>query len=220
MCLTSGEGVIDPDQDSYRLVQRTTRTDESVAVQLVTQDSLERYSMSDMWNRAITDGREQDVVEAMRTLEPKLNNIFFLTGEREARYGERGGILVEFQGTSKRYPLGSCGEGMRQLLALSLSLVRTQGGILLVDEIDTGLHYSTLGDMWLLVVKTAMQRNIQVFATTHSSDCFKGLAWLCENYPELRNEVSLQKIDRNLNEAVGLDGEQIRIADSEDIEVR
>jgi predicted ATPase len=215
------EGAISVDQ-IYRFGRGTKslRPDDSPAALFITQDSLERAPMSEMWDKVITDGRERDVVKAMNILEPKVSNIFFLTSERTIRFESRGGILVAFEGASRRYPLGSYGEGMRRLLALSLSLASTRGGILLIDEIDTGLHYSIMGEMWLLVVEAAKQYNIQVFATTHSYDCIKGLAWLCENHPRLKREVSLQKIDRNLSEAVGLDGDQIQIAQAEDIEVR
>ena len=189
-------------------------------VQFVTQDSLERGSMSEMWDKVITEGKEQDVVDAMRILEPTLTSIAFMSGDRPYRVGPRGGILVGFEGTRRRQPLGSYGEGMRRLLALSLALATTQNGILLIDEIDTGLHYSIMGDMWLLVVEAARRYNIQVFITTHSFDCVRGLSWLCKHHPELGKEVSLQKIEHDLNEAVALDAEQIIIAADQDIEVR
>jgi predicted ATP-dependent endonuclease of OLD family len=109
---------------------------------------------------------------------------------------------------------------MRRMLALSLSLARSQNGILLIDEIDTGMHYSIMGDMWLLVADAAKQHNIQVFVTTHSFDCVRGLDWLCRHHPELGSEVALHKIERDLDKAVSLDAEQIKIAVQQDIEVR
>ncbi len=66
----------------------------------------------------------------------------------------------------------------------------------------------------------AVKSNVQIFASTHSLDCVRGLAWLCENEIELRNEVSLQKIDVNLDEAVALDADKIVIAAEQGIEVR
>ena len=89
-----------------------------------------------------------------------------------------------------------------------------------MDEIDTGLHYSVMGDMWRLVVQTAKDSNVQVFATTHSFDCVRGLAWVCENYPDLGAEVSLQKIVPSLPEAVAADAKNIVIAAKHDIEMR
>jgi hypothetical protein len=196
-----------------------TRPDD-VPVQFISQDSLERSSMSEMWDAVVTEGKEQDVVGALKILESKLSSIVFLSGDRSNRYESREGILAGFEGMRGRLPLGSFGEGMRRLLALSLALVRTQNGILLVDEIDTGLHYSIMGDMWRLVAQTAKRYNIQVFATTHSFDCVRGLDWLCRHHPELGEEVSLQKIEPSLPMAVALDASQIKISVEQDIEVR
>lgn len=189
-------------------------------IPFITAESLEPRHMRHMWDDVVTDGREDEVIEMMRILEPKLSNIFFLSSDRTSRYG-RMGILAEFEDSKRlRVPLGSFGEGMRRLLALALSLYKAKGGILLVDEIDTGLHYSILGDMWLLLVNAAKQYDIQVFATTHSLDCLRGLAWLCERHPELASEISVQKIDPCLEESVHLDSETLQIAVEQDLEVR
>ena len=77
-----------------------------------------------------------------------------------------------------------------------------------------------MGDMWRLVVESARKANIQVFATTHSFDCIRGLAWLCQNYPDLANEVAIQKIDTQLPEAVALGPEQIKMAVEIGMEIR
>ncbi|WP_396032886.1 ATP/GTP-binding protein [Candidatus Cyanaurora vandensis] len=49
--------------------------------------------------------------------------------------------------------------------------VTSNGGVLLVDEIDTGLHYSAQTSMWRLLMETAERLNVQIFTTTHSWDC-------------------------------------------------
>ena len=203
----------------YARISNKSKADDG-SVQFVTQDSLERGSMSEMWDRVITEGKEQDVVNAMRILEPSLTSVAFLSGERTYKFEPRGGILVGFEGTQRRFPLGSYGEGMRRLLALSLSLTRSRNGILLIDEIDTGLHYSIMGDMWRLVVEAAVRYNIQVFVTTHSFDCVRGLVWLCKHYPLLGRDISLQKIEHDLPFAVSLNAREIVIAYDQDIEVR
>jgi len=192
----------------------------TLPVQMISPSSLDPHSMSNMWNEVIVEARESDVIAAMRIIEPGIRSLFFLSGEAAYHRGDRGGILVGFEGAKRRVPLGSHGEGMRRLLAISLSLIQNEHGILLIDEIDTGLHYSIMGNMWLLVVKAAVQANVQVFATTHSSDCVRGLAWLCENHPELGEQVSLQKIDPTLAQSVDFNAEQIKIASEQDIEVR
>ena len=109
---------------------------------------------------------------------------------------------------------------MRRLLALSLSLIRTEQGILLVDEIDTGLHWTVMEEMWRLVVETARRSSVQVFATTHSYDCIRGLASLVESRPDLAGDVSIQKIERSLKEAVRFDAKDIRAAVEQNVELR
>ena len=132
----------------------------------------------------------------------------------------RNQVLAGFENPKRsRVPLGNFGKGMRRLLALALALNMPKGGIVLIDEIDTGLHYSIMGDMWLLVVNAAIQNDVQVFATTHSLDCLRGLAWLCEHHPELAGKVSVQKIEPSLNEAVAFDAEDIQVAAEQAIEV-
>ena len=214
------EGVLSLDLPLRFYRTSRVRNDDGL-VQFISQDSLDRSSMSEMWDMVATEGNEQDVVGAMKILDGNLNSIVFLSSRSSPnRYVPSDGILLGFEGVRGRLPLGTYGEGMRRMLALALSLARTQNGILLIDEIDTGLHYSIMGDMWRLVAQTAQRHNIQVFATTHSFDCVRGLDWLCRNHPELGEEVSLQKIEPELSTAVAFDAEQIKISVEQDIEVR
>ena len=196
-------------------------------VQFVTPDFLDPIPMRVIWDTVLTEGRESEVINAMKIIESDLDSIHFLTSDASwflpsgaswKRYSHAG-VLLGFQGGGRRVPLGSYGDGMRRLLALSLSLIRTAKGFLLVDEIDTGLHWTVIEDMWRLVVDTARQSSVQVFATTHSYDCVRGLASLVESCPEFAADVSIQKIGA-LDRAVSLDAEQMRIAIDHDIEVR
>jgi hypothetical protein len=176
--------------------------------------------MKSMWDKVNIEGRQTEIITAMQILEPSLKDLFFLTSDKSARDGSQSGILAAFEGHPKRVPLGSYGEGMRRLLALALALACAHGDVLLVDEIDTGLHYSVMGDLWRMVVESARRNDVQVFATTHSLDCVRGLAWLCEYHPDLGEDVSLQTIDPDLEESVASDARGIRIAVEQDIEVR
>jgi AAA15 family ATPase/GTPase len=66
------------------------------------------------------------------------------------------------------------------MLGLALAIVNAKNGVLLVDEIDTGLHYTVMSDMWKMIWKTAKRLNVQVFATTNSNDCWH-IQW--SSYP-------------------------------------
>ena len=190
----------------------------SVPIQFITAESLHAREMARVWDQVLVEGREPEVVDAMRILQDDLLSIHFLTGS--ASGGPAGGIVLGFKPGRPRTPIGSYGDGMRRMLAISLCLVRSADGFLLVDEIDTGLHWSVMEEMWRLVVEAAVKSSIQVFATTHSLDCIKGLASLLRSRSDLADAVSVQKIERRLDRSVGFDGEAIVTASDLDIELR
>ena len=189
-------------------------------VQFVTPESLDLDPMREMWDRVLTEGREAEVIAAMRILETNLESIHFLTSDASRTRSGRSGALLGFHGGGRRIPLGSFGDGMRRLLALSLSLIQTGRGVLLVDEIDTGIHWTVMEEMWRMVIDTARRNSVQVFATTHSYDCLRGLASLVESRPDLVQDVSTQKIERALDKAVHFDATDIQAAIEQNIEVR
>ena len=189
-------------------------------VQFVTPDSLDVEPMREVWDRVLTEGRESEAIEAMTLLEEELESIHFLTSDNSRARTGRAGVLLGFRGAGRRVPLGSYGDGMRRLLALSLALIQAANGVLLIDEIDAGLHWTVMEDMWRLVIDTARKSSLQVFATTHSADCIRGLASLVESHADLAGDISIQKIERSLSRAVRLDAEGIRVAVEQNIEVR
>ena len=47
------------------------------------------------------------------------------------------------------------------------------GGVVLIDEVENGLHYSGVKDVWKAIAVAARQMDVQVFATTHSYECIQ-----------------------------------------------
>ena len=188
--------------------------------ELVTPDSLDPDRMRTIWDRVLTEDRESEVIDAMKLLDSDIKSIRFLTSDASREQSDRAGVLLGFKGGGPRVPLGSYGDGMRRLLALALAFVQTAGGVLLVDEIDTGLHWTVMEDMWRLVVDTARESSVQVFATTHSYDCIRGLAALAESRSDLASEVSIHKIERALHKAVRFAEDDIPAIADQNIEVR
>lgn len=89
-----------------------------------------------------------------------------------------------------------------------------------MDEIDTGFHHSIMPDMWRLVIETAVRYKIQVFATTHSLDCTRGLAEVCMGDMAAAMQVSAHKIDRRLEHDVPYPGIELVAAVHHEMELR
>lgn len=185
---------------------------------LIATDSLTAHTASQYWKSIALTTDEDLVVEALRVLEPRVHRVAFVGSPREIGPGGRGGLLVLFKGAERALPIGSLGDGMWRMFCIAVGLIRSRNGILLVDEIDTGLHHSTMEAMWWLVLQTAERQNVQVFATTHSSDCVSSLAAICrEARPGL---ASLQRVEAGSAQAVPYTEEEIWAAARHGIEMR
>ena len=193
------------------------------SVHFITLESLDGEALREAWDTALKEARETEAIEAVRLLHEDLESIVVLTSDASRSGSGRAGVLLGFGGADRRrerVPLGSHGDGMHRLLALSLALIQAADGFLLIDEIDTGLHWTVLEDMWRLVIETARKSSMQVFATTHSYDCIRGLSSLVESRPDLAGEVSIHKVERSLPRAVSFDAEDISAIVDHNIEVR
>lgn len=60
---------------------------------------------------------------------------------------------------------------MVRLATLVLHIGNAPDGVVLVDEIENGLHHSILPKVWRAIGEVAREFNTQVFATTHSREC-------------------------------------------------
>jgi AAA15 family ATPase/GTPase len=65
------------------------------------------------------------------------------------------------------------GEGFNRVASVLLLMAYCQDGILLIDEIENGIHYSVMGQVWKAIGDAAQEFNVQVFATTHSWECIR-----------------------------------------------
>ena len=68
-------------------------------------------------------------------------------------------------------PIPLLGDGIGRLLRVALAIADASKGIVLIDEIENGLHYMVLKNVWKAVAQLARQYSTQVFATTHSREC-------------------------------------------------
>jgi hypothetical protein len=204
-------------------VYATRDEEETARVEFIPSDGVTDKILRHLWDRVVATPEEDTAVEALRIIEPDIQRIAFRTGIdrsfRDPATPPRS-VVVRLKGTDQPLPLGSVGDGMRRLLGLALSLAQSAGGCLLVDEIDTGLHYTVLRNMWKMVIETAKRLDTQVFATTHSQDCLDGLATLQNESPELCEAVRVHRIDRELGKAVTYPASEIRIARKHHVEVR
>ena len=104
------------------------------------------------------------LLQALQALDPRLMAI-----EDNASSGAP--MIWVDMGLRELVPLSVLGAGMTHFARIVLAAAASPGGVVLVDEIENGLHHSVLPDVWRTIEKITEQFNVQVFATTHSFEC-------------------------------------------------
>lgn len=203
-----------------RLKAVGTLKNSETKTQLVTSSALTVPEMINLFDQVVLTPEEDLVVEALQTIEPRIIRIASVSAERYRRFEAREGFVVRFSDSNQRIPIGSMGDGTWRILGLALATVGASNGVLLVDEIDTGLHFTAMSDMWKLVWETAKRLNVQVFATTHSSDCWTSLADIASREDTAEDGITIQRIEKDNNTGVALDRDEIVTAANRGIEVR
>ena len=139
-------------------------------------------------------------------------------GTANSRLNRR--ILVRVKGLGDRVPLRSLGDGAVRMYGVALALATCSGGLLLLDEVENGIHYSVQSDFWRMVLQTAIDNKVQVLATTHSWDSIVGFSQAATESKEA--EGVLYRIDR-INDrlrAIEYSEKTMQVAARQRIEVR
>lgn len=204
--------------DRRILSRQSSEMPDARAIQFVSTSAMSIDRVRTLFDEVVLSPEEDLLVEALRTIEPTIERIAAIGSEGSRSHP--GGIVLKLHGFPNRIPLGSMGDGIWRILGIALSLVNAENGIVLIDEIDTGLHYTVLSKMWQLIQQTANRLNIQVFATTHSRDCYESLATIAREDVSEDSCVTIQRIESDSSVATVFTEQEIVAASERGIEVR
>ncbi|MHB8995043.1 MAG: AAA family ATPase [Armatimonadota bacterium] len=137
-------------------------------------------------NAILADKREL-VVHAMQEVDRRIIGLEIL------ETGAGSGIFVRLAASNRLMPLGLLGSGAVRLLSMVLASLAAEHGLLIVDEIDTGLHYSILPDVWRVMGASADELDYQLFATTHSYECMVAAHQAFADHPQ---DFSMHRLER------------------------
>jgi AAA15 family ATPase/GTPase len=113
----------------------------------------------------------------------------------------RPSILVFQKGNDMPMPLSMFGEGTSKLFRILVEIIQCRNGKLMIDDIDTGIHYSRFQSYLKVIVEAAKRNKVQVFATTHSLECLKYFKEILEQeeMEEHRKDLRYFKIQKLSN---------------------
>lgn len=156
--------------------------------------------------------QEQDVLSAVQIIEPRVQRIEVLS--------ESGGPSVYVDiGLDSLVPLAACGEGFVRLFSVAVELTASRHGVLLIDEIDNGLHHSVMRPLWNLLRTLSEKHDVQVVATTHNEEMIHSAF---AGFEEHLSDLGLFRIDwrGDSHVAIPYDESDMKAVNEERFEVR
>lgn len=125
---------------------------------------------SENWSQELTsiysqledDRREDDALAIVRQIVPKVSKL------RLGVKNDNTMILCRVDGINGDVPLGHMGEGVARSFSIISRILANAPDILLIDEIENGIHFSALETFWEAILTNAQKTSCQIFATTHS----------------------------------------------------
>jgi AAA15 family ATPase/GTPase len=119
------------------------------------------------------------------------------------------GTLLEIKRAGEPFmPLSFFGDAINKVVNIAIQIINNKGSILLIDEIENGLHYTAHQKFWEYIFKLAVEFDVQVFATTHSGEMIRAFAETLKEdafasegvYVELFRSKFTNDIDYNLHD--------------------
>ncbi len=157
--------------------------------------------------------RKDTILALLKLFDTRINSIEILTDD----------IYIGFESMSQMLSVSMMGDGLRRYLNIVASAANPLIDILLIDEIDNGLHYSVYKKLWQALFALAEASNKQIFVTTHSKETLGHLNKMLEEHVEYQQELrifTLEKTRLKGYQAYRLTYNGLQEATANDIELR
>jgi len=129
---------------------------------------------------------KKSFIKSLNIIVPDLEDIELSSPQPDSRPN----LIVYQKHSDSSLPLAMFGDGTLKLFRLLAEIVLNKGERLMIDEIDTGIHFSRFKRFWNVILQSAKDNDVQLFMTTHNEECLKYFKEVInEELPEFKNDV-------------------------------
>lgn len=113
------------------------------------------------FERIVELGLKGDLVELLQEFDRSITGIELI----------RDKIMLRIEGMDHLLPIQFVGDGLRRFFSIWAAVCNPNNQIVLIDEIDNGIHHSSYCLLWKALLKVAERRSdLQIFVTTHNEE--------------------------------------------------
>jgi predicted ATP-dependent endonuclease of OLD family len=111
--------------------------------------------------------KKQNAVEVLKNIDERINDVIL---------GEKQQIYLDIAGLKEMVPLTFVGAGVTNVLYWASLVLSDSMKIILIDEIENGIHYSSMQTVMESLCDIGKKHDCQIVATTHSIDCVRAFS--------------------------------------------
>ena len=123
------------------------------------------------------DEKDPEVLKILKIIDPSIEGLrthFFVEPT----------LYIQTKTLSKGLPISLFGDAIYRATAIVLKLLDQEHKVLLIDEIENGIHYTSQKSFWEGLFSLAEELDTLIFATTHSLEMIKAFAEAGKNFPD------------------------------------
>lgn len=147
--------------------QTKNTLDENTAVHFIGAEKPTEHDIALLYGSLIDLGQEHFLDQSLALFDANLCSI-------KQKATQQGVVLkIKLKNRTKPVLLSSLGDGVTRYIAILCAIWASKDGVLLIDEIENGIHYSNYPTLWKLIHQASMDANCQLFITSHSKECIE-----------------------------------------------
>ncbi len=127
--------------------------------------TLSNRVLAQEYDNAYLQGNSGKILQAIQSIDKSIVEAKTLSIGEPTLYLKREG--------QNFLPISLFGEAINRVVDMLVRLVNNPGSILLVDEMENGIHHISQRKLWEMLFKLSVEFEIQIIATTHSLEMIK-----------------------------------------------
>ncbi|MFP3294201.1 MAG: AAA family ATPase [Hydrogenobaculum sp.] len=153
--------------------------------------------MNGIYAKIVISNKKREFIDKLKTIEPDIEDLEHIPDEFGTIFvKKKNGTLV---------PIHQIGEGFLKMFhIIGSSFIGNGDTIVLIDEIENGLHYSVQEQIFDNILKSSRDFNIQYFITTHNYEFVeRGIRNLENEYIEYIHSIRvIEKFDAKTSDYI------------------
>lgn len=153
----------------YNLGKETFKNKNEYNFPLISFNSIFEDDIYQLYNNLKTKSDKVNLIKTLKVIDRNILDV-----ELRQNFDDLENIfLLSLIDKDEFVPVNYLGDGFKRIFYIALKVLSLKGGRIMIDEIETGIHYSRQKDFWINILKICNELDVQIFATTHSNECLQ-----------------------------------------------